>query len=182
MKAVVLTSLSLLLVSGAATARTQDVTIPLNIERLSAKAVESVNVTVDGALLQLASKFLSASDPDQKAVKELISNLKGVYVRTFQFANPGEYSDVDVEALRTQMRAPVWSKMVTVRSKKDGVGENVDVFFKMEKGQIAGLVVIAAEPKELTVVNIVGSIDLDQLSKLGGQFGIPKIDVEPEKK
>ena len=42
--------------------------------------------------------------------------------------------------------------------------------------------IIAAQPKELTVVNIVGSIDLDQLSKLGGQFGIPKIDVEPEKK
>lgn len=180
MKAAVLTSIFLLLMSGAAAARTQDVTIPLNIERLSTKAVESVNVTVDGALLQLASKFLSASDPDQKAVKDLISNLKGVYVRTFQFANPGEYSEIDVEALRSQMRAPVWSKMVTVRSKNDG--DNVDVFFKMDKGQIAGLVVIAAEPKELTVVNIVGSIDLDQLSKLGGQFGIPKIDIDPEKK
>jgi hypothetical protein len=174
------------MLGGSAAARAsgaQDVSIPINIERLSAKAVESVNVTVDGPLLALASQFLSSSDPQQKQVKELISNLKGVYVRSFEFADAGQYSDADVEAVRSQLQAPVWSKMVTVRSKTDG--ENVDVFFKMDKGQIAGLVVIAAEAKELTIVNIVGSINLDQLSKLGGQFGIPKlpnVDVEPKKK
>ena len=54
----------------------------------------------------------------------------------------------------------------------------MDVFFKMEKNQIAGLVVIAAQLKELTFVNIVGPIDLDQLSSLSGQFGIPKVDLK----
>ena len=48
----------------------------------------------------------------------------------------------------------------------------------MEKNQIAGLVVIAAQLKELTFVNIVGPIDLDQLSSLSGQFGIPKVDLK----
>ena len=166
--------------SGAAAAGPQDLTIPVNIEKLSAKAVESVNVTVDGPLLQLASAFLSSTDPQQKEVKELISGLKGVYVRSFEFADAGQYSDIDVEAIRSQLRAPEWSKMVTVRSKADG--DNVDVFFKMDKAKIAGLVVIAAEAKELTIVNIVGSINLDQLSKLGGQFGIPKIDVDSKQK
>jgi len=165
--------------SSAAAARSQDVTIPVNIEKLSAKALESVNVTVDGPLLKLASQFLSSSDPEQKQVKELIGGLKGVYVRSFEFAEAGEYSNNDVEAIRSQLKAPEWSKMVTVRSKGDG---DVDVFFKMDKGQIAGLVVIAAEAKELTIVNIVGSINLDQLSKLGGQFGIPKIDVDSKQK
>ncbi len=108
-------------------------------------------------------------------MKKLIGNLKGIYVRSFEFANDGEYSEADVESMRSQLRAPEWSKMVTVRSKNDG---DVDVFFKMDKDKIAGLVVIAAEPKELTIVNIVGPIDLDQLSSLGGQFGIPKIDLK----
>jgi uncharacterized protein DUF4252 len=167
--------------SGAALpAGAQDVTIPVNIEKLAAKALESVNVTVDGPLLKLASQFLSPNDPEQKQVKDLIGNLKGVYVRSFEFADTGQYSDSDVEAIRSQLQAPVWSKMVTVRSKAGG--DNVDVFFKMDKGQIAGLVVIAAEAKELTIVNIVGSINLDQLSKLGGQFGIPKLDVETKQK
>jgi uncharacterized protein DUF4252 len=171
---------ALLLPATASAARSQDVKIPVNIEKLAAKAVETVNVTVDGALLQLAGKFLSSSDPDQRQIKTLISNLKGIYVRSFEFAGEGEYSETDLESLRSQMRSPEWSKMVTVTSKKGG--DNVDVFFKMEKDKIAGLVVIAAEAKELTIVNIVGPIDLDQLSRLGGQFGIPKVELKgPEK-
>lgn len=168
------------IVLSAGAVQAQDVTIPVNIEKLAAKAVDTVNVTVDGALLQLAGKFLSQDDPEQKAVKGLIGNLKGIYVRSFEFANAGEYADADVEALRRQLKTPTWSPMVNVRSARDG--ENVDVFLKMEKEKIAGLVVIAAEPKQLTIVNIVGPIDLDQLASLGGQFGIPKVKVEPPRK
>jgi hypothetical protein len=164
-----------LLVLAAHAVQAQDVTIPLNIEKLSAKAVESVNVTVDGALLQLAAKFLSRSDPEQRAVKNLISNVKGVYVRSFEFAGPGQYSEADVDALRAQLKAPQWSRMVNVRSTRGG--ENVDVFFKMDKERIAGLVLIATQPHELTIVNIVGAIDLDQLASLGGYFGIPQVNV-----
>ncbi len=43
---------------------------------------------------------------------------------------------------------------------------------------ITGLVIIAAEPRELTIVNLVGPIDLDRLAGLQGQFGIPKISTE----
>ncbi len=161
-------------------AQAQDVTIPLNIEKLSAKAVETVNVTVPEAMLQIASKFLSPNDPEQKAVKSLIGGLKGIYVRSFKFAKVAEYSDTDVEALRKQLHAPVWTPMVNVRSAAGG--ENVDVFFKMEKDKMAGFVVIAAQPLQLTIVNIVGTIDLDQLAALSGQFGIPKIQVNAPRK
>ena len=154
----------------------QDVMVPKNIERLAERAVEAVNVTVDGALLQLASRFLSSADPEQKIAKELISGLKGVYVRSFEFAAPGEYSEADVESLRAQVKAPTWQRMVNVRSTRGG--ENVDVFFRMENDKIGGVVVIAAQPRQLTFVNIVGQIDLAQLAKLGGHLGIPKIDVE----
>src|SRR6476660_9411253 len=141
----------MLLPAGASAARGQDVKIPPNVEKLAAKAVETVNVTVDGALLQLAGKFLSSTDPDQKKIKVLIDNLKGIYVRSFEFANEGEYSEADVESLRSQLRGSEWSRIVNVTSKKGG--DNVDVAYKMDKGKIAGLVVIAAEPKELTIVN-----------------------------
>ena len=38
-----------------------------------------------------------------------------------------------------------------------------------------GLVVLAFEPEELTVVNIVGVIDPAQVRELGGKLGIPSI-------
>ena len=50
---------------------------------------------------------------------------------------------------------------------------NVDVFFQVEDNRVARLVVIAAEPRELTVVNIVGPLDLDQIPDLRGTFKIP---------
>jgi len=154
----------------------QDVTIPKNIERLAERATNSVDVTVEGALLKLASGFLSANDPDQRIAKNLISGLKGIYVRSFEFANAGEYSEADVESLRATVKAPNWQRMVGVRSTKGG--ENVDVFFRMDNDRIGGIVVIAAQPRQLTFVNIVGEIDLAQLAKLGGHIGIPKINIE----
>jgi hypothetical protein len=45
----------------------------------------------------------------------------------------------------------------------------------MRGEQIVGLVIIAAEPREFTVVNIVGNIDIDRLAHLQGEFGIPRI-------
>jgi hypothetical protein len=156
--------------------RAQEIRIPANIDALAARAVNSVNVTVDGGLLQLAGKFLSSADPEQRLAKNIIANLKGIYVRSFEFAGPGEYSNSDVESLRSQLKSPAWTRMASVRSTRDG--EDVDVFLKREDDKIAGVVVIAAQPTRLTFVNIEGPVDLDQLARLGGQFGIPKVIVD----
>ena len=175
--AVVLTALLVLPVN---TAHAQDINIPREIERLADKAVNTVNVTIEGALLRLAGTVLSSADPEQRVAKNLISGLKGIYVRSFEFAGPGQYSVSDVESLRSQMKVPAWSRVAGVRNTRDG--EDVDVFLKMEKDRITGVVVIAAQARQLTVVNIVGPIDLEQLASLGGQFGIPKIEVERPRK
>lgn len=172
--------LAMLLMLSVNAVHAQDIIIPKEIEKLAGKAVNTVNVTVDGALLRLAGKFLSSSDPEQRIAKELISKLKGVYVRSFEFGSPGQYSESDVESLRSQLMVPAWSRVAGVRSTREG--EDVDVFLKMENDTITGLVVIAAQAMQLTVVNIVGPIDLDQLSSLGGQFGIPRVEAEPIRK
>ena len=150
----------------------QDIKMPFGLDKLAARATESVDVTLDSSMLQMASKFLSNDDPDNVKVKKLVSKLRGVYVRSFEFAKEGEYSVSDVEALRTQLRAPAWTRIVQVRSKSD----NSDIFVKKDGDNVAGLVVIAAEPKELTVVLIDGAINLEELSELGGHMGIPKIE------
>jgi hypothetical protein len=42
--------------------------------------------------------------------------------------------------------------------------------------------VIVAEPRELTIVSILGTINPDDLRDLGGHFGIPRMDVFPARK
>lgn len=157
----------------------QDVKIPEQIEKLSARAKETVNVTLDGPLLQLAGQFLNSKDSDDQRARNLVSKLKGIHVRSFEFTNTGEYSEADVAAFRSQLSAPAWSRIVDTNDKE--AREHVEVFVKQEKGQIAGVAIIAAEPRELTIVNIDGPIDLAQLASLGGQFGIPKIDADSAK-
>jgi hypothetical protein len=153
----------------------QDIKFPASLDRLADKADEVVDVTLDANLLQLASRFLSQKDADQAKVKKLVGGLKGVYVRSFEFSRPGEYAEADVESIRSQLKSPAWSRIVTVRNKRGG-GDNAEVYIRTENGQIAGLTVLAAEPKELTIVNIVGLITPEDLADLGGNFGIPKID------
>lgn len=152
----------------------QDIKFPASLDRLADKADEVVDVTLDSNLLQLASRFLSQKDADQAKVKKLVGGLKGVYVRSFEFSKPGEYADADVESIRSQLKSPGWSRIAGVRSKKQG--DNAEVYIRTENGQIAGLTVLAMEPKELTIVNIVGLITPEDLADLGGNFGIPKMD------
>src|SRR6476661_445233 len=91
----------------------QGINIPRNLDKLAERATESVDVTLDASLLQLASEFLSKDNADEVRVKKIVSKLKGVYVRSFEFDKEGQYSTSDVEAIRSQLKAPGWSRIVS---------------------------------------------------------------------
>ncbi|HUJ20577.1 MAG TPA: DUF4252 domain-containing protein [Bryobacteraceae bacterium] len=148
-----------------------------HLDRLEAKANDVADVTLDGALLKLATKFLSADDPEQNKIKKLVDGLKGIYVRSFEFEKEGEYSEADITTIRSQLQSKEWSRIVGVRSKK--AGENAEVYINTHSPD-GGLAIICADPKELTIVNIVGKIDLDELSELG-DLGVPKVELEKSK-
>lgn len=141
------------------------------LEKLKAKASETVNITLDGSLLQLASRFLSNDDPDEAQVKKLVAGVKRIVVRSFEFTHTGEYLDSDVDAIRSQLHDPNWKKVVEFRSKADG--ESADIYLRYDADHITGATLISAEPKELTIVHVEGPIDVDGLAKLAGNFGIP---------
>src|SRR5712691_11422606 len=93
------------------------------LDKFAAKASETVDVTLDGPLLKMAAKFLSNDSPDEARIKKLVGGLKGIYVKSFEFDEAGLYTEKDVMGIRSQLHAPEWSRIVGVRSKRDG--ENV---------------------------------------------------------
>ena len=107
MKPIMLRLISIALlaaVCGAATAHAQNARLEIDhLDRLFPKAVETVDVRIDGALLLMASKFLRSDKADEAAVKEIVQALKGVYVKGVEFDKEGEYSESDVEAVRRQL-------------------------------------------------------------------------------
>ena len=144
------------------------------LDRLSAKAEKFIDVSIDENTLHLPLSFITnGKDPNAKEVAEIVAGLKGVYVRVFEFASAGQYAEGDFSALREQVRGAGWSRVVNVMNKRDE--QHVEVFLQTGVGSIGGLVVIATQPKELTVINIVGKIDVAKLAKLEGTFGIPSI-------
>jgi hypothetical protein len=143
------------------------------LNRLAEKTAEVVDVTLDPAMLRLAAGFLSKEKPDEAAMKELVSGLTGVYVKSFEFDREGVYSDADVESIRRQLKTPGWTRVVNIDSKRDR--EQVEMYVWRQGEQSGGLAILAAEPKELTVVNIVGRVDLTKLGALQGLMGIPKL-------
>ena len=143
---------------------------------LADKASESVVVTLDSALLGMASRFLDASDPEQASAKKLVSSLSGIYVRSYKFDTDFAYPKADIDGVRRQLSAPGWSRMVEAHSKKENT--YVDVFMLVDNGKVMGLAIIASEPREFTIVNIVGSIDLEQLHEIEGKFGVPELEIE----
>jgi Domain of unknown function (DUF4252) len=175
--------LAVLLFSLALPAQAQNARLKLeHLEKLGSKAAEVNNVTLDGDMLQLAAKFLDMDkeDPEAAQVKDIIKNLKGIYVKNFEFDEPNQYSAADVEEIRTQLAAPGWSKIIESRDKRNA--ENNEIYvMKDASNNIAGIAILVAEPKELTVVNIVGPVDLDKLSALSGKFGIPEEKKDKDK-
>ena len=147
---------------------------------LADKASETVTVTLDSNLLGMAARFLSSEDPEQARAKKLVSSLTGIYVRNYSFDTDYAYPKGEIDGVRRQLNAPGWSRIVGVISKKES--SNVEVFVLADGEKAQGLAIIASEPREFTIVNIVGNIDLEQLHDLEGNFGVPDLELDTSKK
>jgi hypothetical protein len=174
-----LASLVAVVVFAATSASAQNPRIQTSqLDVLAAKASQTVDVNIDEGLMQIARNFLSNKDADEVKVKELVNGLKGIYVKSFEFETENQFSDADLESIRSQLRNSAWNRIVNVSSKKEG---SVEVYVMHSGSQISGLALLAVDPKEVTVVNIIGPVDLEKLSELEGQFGIPELRIEHSK-
>ena len=164
----------LLLIGGAAiTAHAQGARLQLDqLDSLANRASETVDVKLDERLMLTTAKFFSGKDPDDAEIREALKGVKGIYVKRFEFEKDGEYSQADLESIRLQFRNPGWNRIVSVGSKKE---ISIEVYLMQNGDQIEGMAVLATGAKELTVVNIIGPVDLNKLSKLEGNFGVPPV-------
>jgi hypothetical protein len=151
-----------------------------SLEKLAPKADEAVNIEIDGILIQFAGSILSDKDAEERAVKELVAGLRGVYVKSYEFKSAGQFADADVAAVREQLRAPGWSRVMDVKSKGLDFGD-AEVYLATAAGRVEGFALLVIEPRELTVVNIVGSLDLDKIRRLGDNLNLPRVTIKRKK-
>jgi len=137
------------------------------LDKLGANATESTNITLEGDTLKLATSFLG---DDAGSLK----NLTGVYVRSFEFAKPGQYKEADLAPLRAYLKTLQWTKIVDVKE----TDESSEIYLQpLPNNKLGGLAILAVEPKEVTVVFIAGAVNLSDIGKLNG-LGIPAMRLD----
>jgi hypothetical protein len=140
-----------------------------HLDRLADKAEETVDVTVDASMLKETAGFLAGKGSDTVKVQQILQGITGIYVKSFEFSAPNSYTEADVDTVRKQLAGPGWSRIVGIREK----GELTEIYLWRDRDTNGGLAVISAESNELTIVNIVGRVDLGSLGALGSM--IPKL-------
>lgn len=143
---------------------------PVTLEKqLAERASNYTEVSLDRKLLDFASRFMN--DKDDAEGKRIVQKLNGVYVRSYEFDKPGQYTAADLESVRRQFDTPEWTSLVKTRSK--GATDDADIYMKLVNGEVEGMFILNAEAKELDFVFISGPIRPEDLKDLSGNFGIP---------
>jgi hypothetical protein len=169
----VLGAFSMLSFMPALSAQTQTSPLPLPpaVEKeLAARASNVTEVTLGKNMLGFAAKFMNGKDQDEAATRHLIENLDGIYVRDYEFDKEGQYSIDEIEKLRQYFETAEWTPIVRARERR--TGETTDVLVKMVNGETHGMFILSAEPKELSIVLILGPVRMEDLGKLKGIGGL----------
>ncbi len=152
-------------------AQNSQLPLPPPVEKeLAARASNVTEVTLGKNMLAFASKFLNGKDKDETATRQLIQGLDGIYVREYEFDKEGQFSMDEIEKLRQYFETSEWSPIVREHERK--TGETTDVMVKLVNGETHGMFILEVEPKELTIVLILGPIRMEDLGKLQGLGGL----------
>jgi hypothetical protein len=159
--------------AGPAAAQSAPSPFPVTIEKeLAARASDYTEVTLDRRMLDFASRFMDNEDDAEG--KRIVARLNGIYVRTYEFDKPGQYTPDDLAAIRRQFQTPDWSPIVKERTKN--ATDDSDIYMKLVNGEVQGMFILNAEPRELDFVFIDGPIRPEDLAEISGNFGIPTAD------
>ena len=163
-----------------ASAQAPGLPLPPSVEKdLASRASNVTEVTLGKNMLSFAAKFMNGKDQDEAATKQLIQGLDGVYVREYEFDKDNQYSPDEIDHLRKYFETSEWTPLIREREKHGG--ETTDVLMKVVNGETKGMFILSAEPRELTIVLILGPIhpeDIGKLSHIGALSALNDIDVD----
>jgi hypothetical protein len=149
--------------------------VDLDSASMAGKADEVVEVNLEGRSLEQGSKLLAIRRGVSSSVKGLLNGLKGIYRRTYRFGRDKPYEDAELQELHQKMASGGWAALIDV--KDHNKREAVTVYSYADGERVGGVTVVSSGPSEVTVVNIVGDVDLEALSELGEQFGVPSMRI-----
>ncbi|GAB4316740.1 MAG: hypothetical protein Kow0074_04870 [Candidatus Zixiibacteriota bacterium] len=146
----------------------------VDFRRLSIASGEEpkVEVNISGSLLRLVGMAAKEEDPE---LSTAIAGLQAIRVEVYPLHQSTADKALDqLSAIADELSNSGWETMVRVRDKD----EQAYVATKTEGDNIVGLIVMSADrdDDEIALVNIVGTINLEELWRIGDEFDIDHLD------
>lgn len=125
----------------------------------------TVQISVGESLLGLVGSLSASEDPE---AAELFKRLNGVRVNVFETDGMADGAVDLVKDVSSKLSSDGWESVVTVNSDD----EQVRIFMMIVDGQVEGITVMAVEETEAVFVNVIGSINPEELGKVMENFDI----------
>ena len=129
----------------------------------------TVQIAVGESLLGLVASLSASEDPE---AAELFKRLNGVRVNVFETQQMAIGAVDYVREVSSQLSNLGWESVVTVNS----ADEQVRIFMKIDQDKVQGITVMAVEENEAVFVNVIGSLNADELGKVMDNFNIDLTD------
>lgn len=126
-------------------------------EKFAKNATDVTEVNLDPKMMGMV--------PVSSGAAGLAKKMKFMVVHTYTYARPGMYNMDDVEAYRKKLEDGTWSCAIHVKD-KSGTTDICSRTAPDHEG--SEMVILTAEPKELTFIHMSGKMSLDELQKMGG--------------
>ena len=184
-----LTGISILVLAAAYGALAQDIVVitgsqPVTIRMVGSAMAAAAGAQVKDDLFAGTEKFAKGAsevteinlDPKMMGMvsngkggaSDLARRMKFMVIHTYEYDKPGMYSKDDVDVFRKKLEDGTWSCSIHVREKD----ESTDICSRPSPDHEGSeMVILTAEPKELTFIHMSGAVSLSDLSAIGSSMG-----------
>jgi hypothetical protein len=168
---VVLSAISAARVAGAQQQQQQEDWIPRGVAALRQGASSKTEFTLDHSMLVFAAKL----DPGDADLRRVIAGVSGLSVHSYHFPGPGMYDAAALISVKKEYHAAGWEQLVNSHE-KDGRTGVTDLWIRLENNAVSNVAILVARANDVNLIVVSGSISPLDLFRLGGHFGIPKIE------
>ena len=131
-----------------------------------------VEIALAEPLLGFFQAMAAEEDPE---TAEMFGKLKGIRVQIFDVGDDPTAALETMRDVSSRLQSDAWAPIVKVRDE----GERVDIFMKMAGENVEGLtVMVTGDENEAVFVNIIGSIQPDELSRVMDSVNVDGIEIE----
>jgi hypothetical protein len=145
----------------------------LNLDAIldGANSYVTSEVYLRNYILRMVARVTRKQEPD---FANMLDAIKLIRVVEFRFDGEGATSTLaKAEQLVSHLSSKRWDTLVRNR---DG-DKVINICIQSDQGEhIYALAIVTWDSEKMTVVNVVGDINLEMLSRLGSQFGIGELE------